>query len=80
MNAGGTNTKERNIQCKSGRLLLKAVIKKHGGTSAVSREAGIPKRTVESWNQTAVSKRTPPEWLPSLLDDALEYRKLKKGK
>ncbi len=36
---------------------------------AFSEITGIPKRTIESWEE---EKRTPPEWLPKMIECYLE--------
>lgn len=50
---------------------IKELRQKYNLTQKVFSEVtGIPKRTVESWEE---EKRTPPEWLPKMIETYLEY-------
>ena len=42
-----------------------------------SEHTGIPVRTLEDWE---AARRTPPEYIPRLIDYQLQYEELMKGK
>lgn len=53
--------------------IIKEIRQKYGITQKQFSEiTGIPKRTIESWEE---EKRTPPEWLPKMIESYLKQEK-----
>lgn len=53
--------------------VIKEIRQKWGVTQKQFSEiTGIPKRTIESWEE---EKRTPPEWLPKMIESYLKQEK-----
>lgn len=51
---------------------IHTLIEKAGGPATFSRALSIPLRTVEDWK---AGVRTPPPWLPIIIEKALKIRK-----